>query len=170
MAGKDTIAKKIAKITKRTKKDQPATKSGEYAITREQAKDRIKRLKDQEAAKTVEKKGSIAKKMTVSATDIKQAKTANDLDMMQRRIDEMNDGLIKKSMQKMLDAQRKSFEGMQAAEKDATVRKSVQGRRDRQEFKGYKPSNPFEGMAKGGAVKAKSRTGHSDMRKKGLFS
>ena len=157
---------KLAKAAKRISKNQPATKSGERVITREQAREKIERLKNQEAAKVVEKKGSIAKKTTVSATDIKQAKTANDLDLMQRRIDDMKDGLIKKSMQNMLDAQRTNFENMQAGEVDRASRKSAQSARDRKEFKGYKPTSPF---SKGGMATGKPRTGHTDHRPKGLF-
>ena len=154
------------KAVKRTSKNQPATRSGERVITREQAREKIERLKNQEAAKVVEKKGSIAKKTTVSATDIKQAKTANDLDLMQRRIDDMKDGLIKKSMQNMLDAQRTNFENMQAGEVDRASRKSAQSARDRKEFKGYKPTSPF---SKGGMPTGKPRKGHTDLRSKGLF-
>lgn len=149
--------------------------------------------KAKEAAKTVEKKGSIAKKMTVSKTDIQQAKTANQLDTMQRRIDDMDNGLRKDMMQKMLDAQRAKFEKMQADELDKAGRKSAQSARDRMPFKGYDPSKdlPFNkgGLAKpaanqtglkklptavrnkmgymkrGGLIK----TGHTDMRKGGLF-
>jgi hypothetical protein len=72
---------------------------------------------------------------------------------VQRRIDNMNDGLIKKSMQAMLDRQRRAFEKMQADEVDAASRKSAQSASDRKEFKGYKPENPFEGMKKGGMAR-----------------
>ena len=158
---------KLAKAAKRISKNQPATKSGERVITREQAREKIERLKNQEAAKVVEKKGSIAKKTTVSATDIKQAKTANDLDLMQRRIDDMKDGLIKKSMQNMLDAQRRNFEKMQADEVDRASRKSAQSARDRK-MKGNVtlPETPF---SKGGMPTGKPRKGHVDLRSKGLF-
>lgn len=152
--------------------------------------------KAKEAAKTVEKKGSIANKMTVSKTDIQQAKTANQLDTMQRRIDDMDNGLRKDMMQKMLDAQRDKFEAMQAAEKDKSVRKATQAASDRKPFKGYDPSkeNPFADMKQGGLAKPKPsqtglkklptavrnkmgymkrggliKTGHTDMRKGGLF-
>lgn len=159
-------AKKAGKTAERTK-NQPARKSGERVITREQARETVERLKNQEAAKTVEKKGSIAKKMTVSATDIKQAKTATDFDKMQRRIDNMNEGLIKKSMQNMLDAQRKSFEKMQAAEVDRASRRSAQSARDRaMKGKVTLPEVPF---SKGGMPTGKPRKGHTDMRKGGLF-
>ena len=134
-------------------KNQPARKSGERVKTTKQVKEDIERLKNKEAAKTTQKKGSIAKKMTVSKEDIKQATTARELDSVQRRIDNMNDGLIKKSMQAMLDRQRKAFEKMQADEVDAASRKSAQSASDRKEFKGYKPENPFEGMKKGGMAR-----------------
>jgi len=134
-------------------KNQPARESGERVKTAKQIKEDIERLKNKEAAKTTQKKGSIAKKMTVSKEDIKQATTARELDSVQRRIDNMNDGLIKKSMQAMLDRQRKAFEKMQADEVDAASRKSAQSASDRKEFKGYKPENPFEGMKKGGMAR-----------------
>ena len=56
---------------------------------------KLKKKKDKAEAKITPKKGSIAKKTTISATDIKQAKTARELDAMQRRIDDMPDGNIK---------------------------------------------------------------------------
>ena len=91
--------------------------------------------------------------MTVSKEDIKQANTASELRMMQRRIDDLPDGVRKKAMQAMLDRQRAGFEKMQADEVDAASRKSAQSARDRKEFKGYKPENPFEGMKKGGMAR-----------------
>lgn len=149
------------------KKNEAATKSGERVITREQAKENVERRKNQEAAKTVQKKGSIAKKATVSATDIKQANTARQFDTLQRRIDSMDDGLIKKSMQKMLDAQRSDFEKMQAEEVDRAGRRSAQAARDRKmKDKVTLPEMPFN---KGGMVTGKPRKGHTDMRKKGMF-
>ena len=79
-------------------------------------------------AKTVVKKGSIAKKMTVSKSDIEQAKTANQLDAMQRRIDDMPDGNRKKMMQNMLDAQRDKFEKMQSDEVTSRTLKSARAK------------------------------------------
>tara|TARA_R100000234_G_scaffold41071_1_gene24552 strand:- start:144 stop:854 length:711 start_codon:yes stop_codon:yes gene_type:complete len=156
-------------------------------------KERAKTRAREEAARTVEKKGSIAKKMTVSKTDIQQAKTANDFDNMQRRIDDLPDGLRKNMMQDMLDKQVKKFEGMQAAELDKAGRKAAQSARDRGEFKGYTPKSPFQKggmglkkptadqkglqklptavrnkmgyMKRGGMMKS----GNSDMRKGGMF-
>lgn len=149
------VARKAGKAASKAArtKNQPARKSGERVKTTKQVKEDIERLKNREAAKVTEKKGSIAKKMTVSKEDIKQANTARELDSVQRRIDNMNDGLIKKSMQAMLDRQRNAFEKMQADEVDTASRKSAQSASDRKEFKGYKPENPFEGMKKGGMAK-----------------
>ena len=79
-------------------------------------------------AKTVVKKGSIAKKMTVSKSDIEQAKTANQLDAMQRRIDDMPDGNSKKMLQNMLDRQRAKFEKMQSDEVTSRTLKSARAK------------------------------------------
>lgn len=124
--------------------------------------ERRKTRRNKEAAKTVEKKGSIAKKTRVSVTDIQEARTANQLDSLQRRIDGMKDGNIKTAMQKMLDAQRKVFEAKQAADVDRMTRKQQQSARDKKSFKGYKPSNPFEGMKKGGMVKKYNKGGYAN--------
>lgn len=106
---------------------------------------------------TVEKKGSIAKKMTVSQSDIKQAKTKRQLDTMQNRIDEMPDGMRKKSLQKMLNAQRKVFEKMQADEVDRAQRKSQQAARDKKmKGKVTLPEMPFN---KGGMARKKYNKG-----------
>ena len=149
------------------KKNQPARKSGERVVTREQAKENIELRKNKEAAKTVQKKGSIAKKATVSKTDIQQADTALQFNALQRRIDDMPDGNRKKMMQNMLDAQRKSFEDMQAAEVDRAGRRSSQAARDRKmKDKVTLPEVPFN---KGGMATNKPRKGHTDMRKKGMF-
>ena len=107
-------------------------------------------------AQTVQRKSTINRKRSVSATDIREATTANQMDAVQRRINAMPDGNIKNAMQKMLDAQRKKFEAKQSADVDKAGRKSAQSARDRQEFKGYTPKNPFEGMKKGGMVKRKN--------------
>jgi len=91
-----------------------------------------KKKKQGEAeAKITPKKGSIATKTTVSATDIKQAKTANQLDAMQRRIDDMPDGNIKTAYKQMLTAQRKRFKKMQADEVDTKTRKQQQSAADK---------------------------------------
>lgn len=162
----------------------------------DEVKERIakKKKKQGEAeAKITPKKGSIATKTTVSATDIKQAKTANQLDEMQRRIDDMPDGNIKTAYQKMLTAQRDRFEKMQSDEVDTTQRKALQGAHDaRMKKKNANKPNPLmedferamaEGKKnkkrKGGVMKKampfnkggmSSRKGNFDMRKGGMFS
>ena len=112
----------------------------------------MKKKKDKAEAKITPKKGSIAKKTTISATDIKQATTANELNMMQRRIDNMPDGNIKTAYQKMLNAQRERFEKMQADEVDKMKGKVTL------------PPMPFN---KGGMS---SHKGNFDMRKGGMFA
>ena len=95
-------------------------------------KDKVKKsAMERLDAQTVERKGSIAKKMTVSATDIRQATTANELSKLQRRIDDMPDGKRKTMMQNMLDRQVNAFEKMQASEVDRASRRSAQSNRDR---------------------------------------
>ena len=123
-----------------------------------------KKKKNEAEAKITPKKGSIAKKTTVSATDIKQAKTANQLDAMQRRIDDMPDGNIKTAYQKMLTAQRDRFEKMQADEVDTKTRKQQQSASDRKAKPVTLPPMPFN---KGGMS---SHKGNFDMRKGGMFA
>ena len=126
---------------------------------------KLKKKKDKAEAKITPKKGSIAKKTTISATDIKQATTANELNMMQRRIDNMPDGNIKTAYQKMLDAQRKRFEKMQADEVDTKTRKQQQSARDKKmKGKVTLPPMPFnKGVMS-------SHKGNFDMRKGGMFA
>jgi len=150
-----SVASKLARKAARTKPTPPA---GDTALIEQR-----KRIRDKQEAKVTPQKGSIAKKMTVSKTDIEQAKTANKLDELERRIDDMQDGPIKRAMQEMVDKKRKEFEGMQAEEMDRAGRKAAQSARDRREFKGYTPSSPFN---RGGMP---SRKGNFDMRKGGMF-
>lgn len=147
-----------AQLAKKALRAKPTPPVGDNALIEAR-----KKARDRAEAKVTPQKGSIAKKMTVSKTDIEQAKTANELDKMQRRIDDLPDGNRKKMMQDMLDKQREKFEGMQAAEKDTAVRKSAQAARDRGTFKGYTPSSPFN---RGGMP---SHKGSYDMRKGGMF-
>jgi hypothetical protein len=110
---------------------------------------------------------------------------------MQRRIDDMPEGLRKKTMQNMLDRQVTEFEKMQAAEVSRASRKSAQSAADRKSKPVTLPEMPF---AKGGLTKpaadqtglkklptpvrnkmgymkrgGKVTKGHVDMRKGGLF-
>lgn len=116
---------------------------------------------------TVEKKGSIAKKMTVSQSDIKQAKTKRQLDAMQNRIDELPDGMRKKSLQKMLNAQRKIFEKMQADEVDSAQIKAQNAKRSKK-MKGKVTTSeaPFDIPAEGSVKKTKGLAKGGMARKK----
>ena len=105
---------------------------------------------------TVQRTSTINKKRAVSATDIREATTANQLDSLQRRLDAMPDGNIKKSMQRMLTAQRNAFERSQAADVDKAGRKAAQAQRDKKPFKGYTPTSPFN---KGGMSRKKYNKG-----------
>ena len=152
---------KVAKVGKKTKDVAKKTKAAMEAAEkkRKAAAAKSKQGKAKAAAKVTEKKGSIAKKMTVSATDIKQAKTANQFAAMQRRIDDMPDGNSKKMMQNMLDRQRKEFEKMQSEEVSRASRKSAQSASDRKAKPVTLPPMPF---AKGGSVKKYNRGGYSN--------
>lgn len=105
---------------------------------------------------TTQRKSSINKKRAVSATDIREATTANEFAALQRRINAMPEGNIQKAMQKMLDAQVSKFEAKQAADVDKAGRKAAQAQRDKKPFKGYTPTSPF---AKGGMSRKKYNKG-----------
>ena len=158
---------------------------GVTKIAKDAIEERIAKKKKKQAeaeAKITPKKGSIATKTTVSATDIKQAKTARELDAMQRQIDDMPEGANKKSYQKLLDKARERFEDMQAAEKDAVVRKQQDtARSNKMKDQVTLPEAPFDipKKRKGGVMKKampfnrggmSSRKGNFDMRKGGLFA
>jgi len=147
-----------------------------------------KRAKDaanKNAAKLVEKKGSVAKKMTVSATDIKEAKTALQFEGMQKRLDKMEAGPRKDMMQGLLDRQVKEFKSGQAGDVQRIENKSSQANRDRtkntkdnvslppmMDFnKGGMPKKKkaMPGYAYGGMTSAKPRTGNMDYRMGGMF-
>ena len=123
-----------------------------------------KKKKNEAEAKITPKKGSIATKTTISATAIKQAKPANQLDAMQRRIDDMPDGNVKTAYQKMLTAQRERFEKMQADEVDTKTRRQQQAAADKKAKPVTMPEMPFN---RGGMP---SRKGNFDMRKGGMFA
>ena len=147
-----------SKLTRKAVRAKPTPPAGDSALIEQR-----KKARDRQEAKVTEKKGSIATKMTVSKTDIEQAKTSNKLDELERRIDDMPDGMRKKMMQDLLDKQRKQLKAMQAEEMDRAGRKAAQSARDRRPFQGYTPSSPFN---RGGMP---SRKGSFDMRKGGMF-
>ena len=103
------------------KKDTP-----KKAETARKAAGQRKKDRDAKTAQaTTQRKGSIAKKATVSKTDIEQAKTKRSLDAYENKVNDMPAGNIKTMLKKMIKAKRKEFEKMQAREKDRAVIKSA---------------------------------------------
>jgi hypothetical protein len=149
-AAKDADAPKVG--PRKTPKDTPAKADAE----RMGAAERMKNRKAAEAQRATQRSSSINKR-TVSAEDIRQANTASQFATMQRRIDDMDSGMRKSAMQKMLDAQRKQFEDMQSAEVDRAGRKAAQSARDRKmKGKVTLPEMPF---SKGGMATKKYNKG-----------
>ena len=117
---------------------------------RKAAAARAKERKRQENIRTSESKSSINKSRNVSKADVMAANTAAMFRDMQKRIDDMPDGMRKKMMSDLLTAQEKKFKAEQGAELDTMTRKQQQSASDRKPFKGYTPKSPF---AKGGMAK-----------------
>lgn len=124
------------------------------------AKEAAKARKARKEGELVEKKGSIATKTTVTQTAIKEAKTANAMDAMQRRIDDLPEGNRKEAFQNMLDRQRAEFEAKQAADVDRVQRKQQQSARDKK-MKGNVtlPPMPFKA---GGMPKKYNKGGYAN--------
>ena len=177
-------SKKAAKAAKKAEEDARKNLGGNTSTRgkpkdtpkaaeadRKRAASKIKDRKNKEAAKTVEKKGSIAKRGTVSKTDIKEASTANAIQAYIRKIEGMKDGLIKQSLMNMANAKLDALRASQASDVDAVGRKSAQANRDRtRNTKENVSLGAMMDFSMGGTpAKAKSRTGHSDYRMGGLF-
>lgn len=130
------------------KKDTPEAAEIDRKADGQRKKDRDAK----NAQATTQRKGSIAKKATVSKTDIQQANTKRELDAYENKVNGMPAGDIKTMLKKMIKTKRKAFQDMQAAEVDKVGRKSSQANRDKKDFKGYDPSKalPFN---KGGMPK-----------------
>ena len=163
-------------------------------ITEADKKIAREKAKNAAEAKITPKRGNKGKGQPISETAIKEAKSANALDAMQRRIDDLPEGVMRKAMQRMLDAQRTKFESGQAADVDRAARASTQANRDRKmKDKVTLSKVPFE-MSKGSLVQAKegqtglkklpakvrnkmgymnrgglAKSGSTDMRKGGMF-
>lgn len=159
------ITKSIMKGAAAAKKAAEKAKKSMDKADVEMRLEKRKRFKDEAEAKVTPKTGTYTKG-TVTATAIREARDANKLDAYKRELQDMPDGLRKQALEGMIDRQIEALEKKQAADVDRASRKSTQANRDRQPFKGYTPTSPF---AKGGVVTGKPRTGHADMRGKGLF-
>lgn len=161
MAGRLTkriiaAGRKAAQAAKANKKGNRGDTPEKAEAARKGAAERVKNRKNAEAQRTTQRSSSINKR-TVSAEDIRQANTAAQLRAMQMRIDEMDGGMRKNALQKMLDAQRKAFDDMRAGEADRASRKATQAARDRKmKDKVTLPEMPFN---KGGMATKKYNKG-----------
>ena len=136
-----------------------AKKAPAAGVAGKRAKDRA----NKEGARFAEQKGSISK-TPVTATAIKEAKTANSFDSMQRRLDAMESSAKKDMLQKMLDKQKRVFARGQKGEvnkgQEGDVQRmenrSAQSNRDRTKNKKENVSlAPGMNFSKGGMSKPK---------------
>ena len=135
---------KLTKLLKSVKK--PKVKDSMDAPDIERRLGDRKRRKDEAEAKVTPKTGTHTKGI-VTATAIREAKTANELYKLERELADKPDSLSNKALGNMLRERIRIFEEGQAADVDRASRNSAQANRDRQPFKGYTPTSPF---AKGG--------------------
>jgi hypothetical protein len=154
------------------KKDTPEAAEKDRKADGQRVKDRASK----NAQATTQRKGSIAKEINVTKTDINQAEDKLELDAYENKVNDMPAGDIKTMLKKMIKAKRKAFQDMQAAEVDKVGRKSSQANRDKKDFKGYDPSKalPFNKggmpmvMKDGKKVPAYAADGIGKMNKGGM--
>ena len=151
--------------------DRPGTGRGNRGDTpeiaeaeRRAAAERVRDRQNRQDASTTQRSSSINRNRPVSAEDIRQANSAAEFRDMQRRIDEMPEGLRRRTMQRMLDAQQREFDRMRAAEADAASRRSAQAARDRNAPPVTLPEMPF---SKGGMAKKRKGYSKGGMARKG---
>ena len=107
-----------------------------------------------------QRKGSIAKKVTVSKTDINQAKDKLALDAYENKVNDMPAGDIKTELKKVIKAKRDVFEKMQAREKDMVVIKSniaarAKKMKDKVSLSRFDPKKADKDLNRGGLAKKK---------------
>ena len=151
--------------------DRPGTGRGNRGDTperaqadRQQAAENVRARRNAQEASTTQRSSSINRNRPVSAEDIRQANSAAEFRAMQNRIDEMPEGLRRRTMQRMLDAQRQEFDRMRAAEADRASRRSAQAARDRNAPPVTLPDMPF---SKGGMAKKRKGYSKGGMARKG---
>ncbi len=128
-----------------------AKKAPAPGVAGKRAKDRA----NKEGARFAEQKGSISK-TPVTPTAIKEAKTANAFDGMQRRLDVMESSAKKDMLQKMLNKQKSVFEKGQAGDVQRMENRAAQSNRDRTKNKKENVSlAPGMNFSKGGMSKPK---------------
>jgi len=131
--------------TKGKEKDTPEAAEADRKTYSQKQKTRT--AKSDQAA--TQRKASIAKKATVSKTDIQQANTKRELDAYENKVNDMPAGNIKTMLKKVIKGKRKEFQDMQAAEVDKVGRKSSQANRDKK-MKGKISLAPDMDFNKGG--------------------
>tara|TARA_R100001463_G_scaffold22399_3_gene53780 strand:+ start:5249 stop:5866 length:618 start_codon:yes stop_codon:yes gene_type:complete len=149
---------KLAQIKKAGETDKKAPPQGAAAA-------RAKAGSNKQQAMTAEKKGSIATRTASSKTAIDEAKTLKDVGIARTKIRNMEDADLRKFFLAELKKKETKIRNKQAGEATKVSRTLTQKQSDKK-FSGYTPTSPF---AKGGVVKGKSRTGHTDMRMGGIF-
>ena len=156
----DKAGPKKTGATPGKKKDTP-----KKAETARKAAGQRKKDRDAKTAQaTTQRKGSIAKKATVSKTDIEQAKTKRSLDAYENKVNDMPAGNIKTMLKKMIKAKRDAFEKMQAREKDTVVIKSTIAARakkmkDKVSLSRFDPKKADKDLNRGGLAKKKMMGG-----------
>ena len=131
--------------TKGKEKDTPEAAEADRKTYSQKQKTRI--AKSDQAA--TQRKASIAKKATVSKTDIQQANTKRELDAYENKVNDMSSGNIKTMLKKVIKLKRDAFEKMQAREKDMAVVKSSLAARSKK-MKGKVSLAPDMDANKGG--------------------
>lgn len=159
MAGISRIGREIMRAGREARQSRPGTGRGNRGDTpeiaerdRRAAAERAKTRANQEQARATERRGAISRS-PISAEDIRQANTAAQFRDMQRRIDELPEGLRRTTMQRMLDRQQADFDAMRAAEADRASRRSAQAARDRTRNRPEDVTLPSMPFAKGGMAK-----------------
>ena len=138
------------------KKDTPEAAEIDRKADGQRVKDRAAK----NAQANTQRKGSIAKKATVSKTDINQATTKRELDAYENKVNDMPAGNIKTMLKKMIKAKRKAFQDMQAREKDMVVIKSTIAARakkmkDKVSLSRFDPKKADKDLNRGGLAKKK---------------
>lgn len=158
-AQKNTNNADVIDAAKARKEDlRDAASSAKKAPAPGVAGNRAKERAKKEGARFAEQKGSISK-TPVTPTAIKEAKTANAFDGMQRRLDAMESSAKKDMLQKMLNKQKRVFARGQKGEvnkgQEGDVQRmenrAAQSNRDRNKNKKENVSlAPGMNFAKGG--------------------
>jgi len=150
-AQKNTNNADVIDAAKARREDlRDAAASAKKAPAQGVAGKRAKVRANEEGARFAAQTGSITK-TPVTPTAIKEAKTANSFDAMQRRLDAMEPSAKKDMLQKMLNKQKRVFEKGQEGDVQRMENRSAQSNRDRTKNKKENVSlAPGMNFAKGG--------------------